>query len=167
MPVNAALQKLCSNVSSCRADVLESALALAHEIAQESGEGRPTGALFTIGRATDVLRLSRPLILDPLRGHAPEATHISNPDLRGTVKALAQLDGAFVVAENGTVVAACRYLDVPTGDIDIPLGLGSRHVAAASLSKQLGIAVIVVSQSGIVRAFFDGTLISDSTADSS
>ena len=164
MAVSTALQRLCSNVPSCRLDVLESALSLAHEIARESGEGRPTGALITIGRETDVLRLSRPLILDPLCGHVPEATHISHPDLRGTVKALAQLDGAFVVAENGTVVAACRYLDVPTGAMDIPLGLGSRHIAAASLSKQLGIVVIVVSQSGVVRTFFNGTLIPESNA---
>ena len=162
MPVSTALQRLCSGVPSCRVEVLESALTLAHEIAREGAEGRPSGALITIGRATDVLRLSRPLILDPLRGHAAEATHITNPDLRGTVKALAQLDGAFVVAENGTVVAACRYLDVPTGDIAVPLGLGSRHVAAAAVSKQLGIIVIVVSQSGTVRTFFDGILMSES-----
>jgi DNA integrity scanning protein DisA with diadenylate cyclase activity len=71
---------------------------------------------------------------------------------------LSQLDGAFVIDEDGTVVAACRYLDVPTSNVDVPLGLGSRHVAAASISKQLGIFAIVVSQSGIVRAFYDGTL---------
>jgi hypothetical protein len=33
--------------------------------------------------------------------------------LQGTVKELAQLDGAFVITEDGTVVAACRYLDAP------------------------------------------------------
>ena len=65
-----------------------------------------------------------------------------------------------MIAEDGTVVAACRYLDVPSGDITVPLGLGSRHVAAAAISKQLGIVAIVVSQSGAVRAFFDGVLMS-------
>jgi diadenylate cyclase len=134
MAVSAALLRLCSSDPSCRLDVLDAALTLAYEIARESGEGRRAGALITIGRATEVLRLSRPLILDPLQGHAPDATHISNPDLRGTIKVLAQLDGAFIVDADGTVVGACRYLDVPTGNVDVPLGVGSRHVAAASIS---------------------------------
>ena len=158
MPVSTTLLTLCSNAESCRVEVLESAITLAHQIAANGGEGRRTGALITIGRAADVLRLSRPLILNPLQGHGRASTHITNPDLRGTVKVLSQLDGAFVVDGDGTVVAACRYLDVPTGNVDVPLGLGSRHVAAASISKQLGIFAIVVSQSGVVRAFYDGTL---------
>jgi hypothetical protein len=39
-------------------------------------------------------------------------------------------------------------------DVDVPLGLGSRHVAAASISKELGICAVVVSQSGVVRALY-------------
>lgn len=162
MPVSAELQRLCSTVDSCRLDILESVLSLAHEIGHEGGEDRRVGALFTVGRAPDVLRRSRPLILDPLRGHAPAATHIADPDLRGTLKVLAQLDGAFIVDDDGTVMAACRYLDVPTVNVDVPLGLGSRHVAAASISKELGIFAVVLSQSGVVRAFFAGTLVADS-----
>jgi diadenylate cyclase len=159
MPLNAKLRTLCSSETACRHDVLESVLSLSEEIARQAGEGRHLGALFTIGRAEDVLRYSRPLILDPLRGHAPDSTHISNADLRGTLRELAQLDGAFVVTEAGAVVAACRYLDVPTTRIAIQLGYGSRHVAAAAISKLLHIFTVVLSQSGVIRVFFDGEVV--------
>jgi diadenylate cyclase len=151
-------EKICSEVTWCRHDVLEIILELAIEIAREGREGRRVGTLFTLGRADAVVAASRPLILDPLMGHAPAATHISDANLRGTLKELAQLDGAFVVSEEGVVVAACRYLDASVGDIDLPLGLGSRHLAAASVSKKLGIIAIVVSESAIVRVFCAGEL---------
>jgi diadenylate cyclase len=55
--------------------------------------------------------------------------------LRGTVKELAQLDGAFVVSNDGFVVSACRYLDAAASDVTLPLGLGSRHLAGGSISS--------------------------------
>jgi diadenylate cyclase len=161
MPFISTLDTIYSTTDWCRRDVLEAVLTLAHEIARQGQEGRRTGALFTVGRADAVLNCSRPLILDPLSGHVRAATHISNPDLRGTIKALAQLDGAFVIAEDGTVVAACRYLDALAEGVNVPLGLGSRHVAAASVSKQLDIVAVVVSQTGVVRVFFKGALVSE------
>jgi DNA integrity scanning protein DisA with diadenylate cyclase activity len=133
----AVLKKLCSAVPWCEPEILEQAVELALEIAREGREGRRIGTLFTLGVAEAVLAASRPLILDPLAGHAPARTHISDPDLRGTLKELAQLDGAFVISEAGTVVAACRYLDASVERIDLPLGLGSRHLAAASISHRL------------------------------
>jgi DNA integrity scanning protein DisA with diadenylate cyclase activity len=96
--------------------------------------------------------------LDPLAGHAPAATHVTDRRLRGTVKELAQLDGAFVIAENGTVVAACRYLDALAENVDVPLGLGSRHVAAAAVSRRCRVVAVVVSESGVVRVFGNGEL---------
>ena len=131
---------------------------LALEIAREGREGRRIGTLFTLGHADAVLAASRALILDPLAGHTPAKTHITDPNLRGTIKELAQLDGAFVISESGAVVAACRYLDASVEKIDVPLGLGSRHLAAASMSQRLGIVAIVVSESGIVRLFHDGRI---------
>jgi DNA integrity scanning protein DisA with diadenylate cyclase activity len=128
-------------------------------MARQGNEGRPVGALFTIGRADDVLRYSRPLILDPLSGHSPESRRITDPDLRGTIKALAQLDGAFVITEQGLAAAACRYLDVPGTGVNIQLGLGSRHVAAAAISKLLHILAVVLSQSGVIRVLFDGRVV--------
>jgi DNA integrity scanning protein DisA with diadenylate cyclase activity len=141
--------------------VFASALDLALEIAREGREGRHVGTLFTLGRADQVLASSRPLILDPLAGHAPGATHVANPALRGTLKELAQLDGAFIVADDGIVVAASRYLDSSAEGLAVPFGLGSRHVAAAAVSKQLGVVAIVVSESGVVRVFLDGELIGE------
>jgi diadenylate cyclase len=63
------------------------------------------------------LRHSRSLILDPLAGHPEAVRHITDANLRGTLKELAQLDGAFVVSDAGVVVAACRYLDATASDV--------------------------------------------------
>jgi len=104
------------------------------------------------------MRMSKPLILDPLAMHPQDARQISDPNLRGTIKELAQLDGAFIVDENGVVVAACRYLDTSSKDVDMPFGLGSRHLAAASISKESNAIAIVVSESAVVRVFYEGYL---------
>jgi DNA integrity scanning protein DisA with diadenylate cyclase activity len=77
------------------------------------------------------------------------------------VKELAQLDGAFVISEEGAVVAACRYLDASVGDVELPLGLGNRHLAAGSVSKKLGLIAIVVSESAVVRMFHKGSLVAE------
>jgi DNA integrity scanning protein DisA with diadenylate cyclase activity len=156
--ISEAINALCAQVPWCDPAVLQSTVELALEIAREGREGRRIGTLFVIGRADAVLAASRALILDPLAGHAPERTHISDPNLRGTLKELAQLDGAFVMTETGTVVAACRHLDASAEHIDLPLGLGSRHLAAASITRRLGILAIVVSESGVVRLFHQGRL---------
>jgi DNA integrity scanning protein DisA with diadenylate cyclase activity len=142
-------------------DIMEPTIELAIEIAREGREGHRIGTIFTVGDAGAVLECSRPLILDPLAGHPEAARHITDADLRGTLKELAQLDGAFVISDEGVVVAACRYLDTITSDIDLSLGLGSRHFAAASISKATKAIGIVVSQSALVRVFADGALIAE------
>jgi hypothetical protein len=153
--------QVCSTVAWCREDILSATLELAVEIAREGREGRRIGTLFTVGAADAVLVSSRALILDPLAGHVPAATHITDPNLRGTVKELAQLDGAFVMTEGGTVVAACRYLDASAEHVSVPLGLGSRHLAAASMSRKFDLIAIVVSESAVVRVFYGGGLVAE------
>lgn len=139
---------------------LQSVLVLAVEIAREGREGRKVGTMFTVGDEQETLKRSTPLILDPLLGHPDEKKHVNDPDMRQTVKELAQLDGAFIVSEDGTVVSATRYINASSEGIDLPLGLGSRHMAGASVSKQTAAVAVVVSESSIVRIFQDGQIVS-------
>jgi DNA integrity scanning protein DisA with diadenylate cyclase activity len=139
-----------------RRRVLEEIIQLAVEIAREGREGRKIGTLFVVGDVAAVLERSRPLLLDPLHGHDPEVLHVSEPGLRETVKELAQLDGAFLVADDGTFVSAGRYVDV---DLDSELflpGLGARHAAGASITRATAALAVVVSQSSVVRVFVNG-----------
>src|SRR5467141_5431437 len=142
-------------------DVLEALIGLAVEIAREGREGRRVGALFTLGDENAVLARSRPLILDPLLGHPESSRHVTNLNLRGTIKELAQLDGGFVVSHNGIVLSACRYFDAVAEQVDVPLGLGSRHIAAANLSAVTNAVGIVVSESSVVRLFCPGQLVGE------
>jgi diadenylate cyclase len=139
-------------------EVIEPLIELAVEIAREGREGRRIGTLFTLGDHEAVLARSRSLILDPLYGHPEPQRCITDPNLRGTIKELAQLDGAFVVTEGGIFVAACRYLDASGTGVNVPLGLGSRHLAAANMSSVTNAVGIVVSESATVRVFCHGKL---------
>ncbi|MDT7603099.1 MAG: diadenylate cyclase [Acidobacteriota bacterium] len=152
---------ICGKVRRCNRENLEPVIELAVEIAREGREGRRIGTLFTFGDAEAVLARSRPLILDPLAGHAPEAKNIRDQNLRGTIKELAQLDGAFVVSDAGVVVSACRYLDAMASDVVLPFGLGSRHVAGGSISQVTDAVAIVVSESSMVRVFDDGKMVAE------
>jgi DNA integrity scanning protein DisA with diadenylate cyclase activity len=154
-------KSICQRVRKCNKKNLEPAIELAVEIAREGREGRRIGTLFTFGDADAVLARSRPLILDPLAGHSDEVKMITDPNLRGTIKELAQLDGAFVVSDEGVVVSACRYLDAMASDVVLPFGMASRHLAGASISQVTDAVAIVVSESSMVRVFDDGRLVAE------
>src|SRR5713226_3957455 len=146
-------ESILCQVTEYDPDVLESLIGLAVEIAREGREGRRVGTLFTLGDENAVLARSRPLILDPLLGHPEASRHVTNLNLRGTIKELAQLDGGFVVSHEGIVLSACRYLDAVAAHGDVPLGLGSRQMAAVNMSAGTEAVVIVVSESSVVRLF--------------
>ena len=154
-------KSICQRVRRCDKKNLEPTIELAVEIAREGREGRRIGTLFTFGDADGVLARSRPLILDPLAGHPEQSREIRDPNLRGTIKELAQLDGAFVVSDQGIVVSACRYLDAMASEIMLPYGMASRHLAGASISQVTDAVAIVVSESSMVRVFDDGKLVAE------
>ena len=160
---NDIFKTICTVKRGVDSQVLEQTIVLAVEVAREGREGRKIGTLFVIGDEQAVISSSKPLILDPLAGHPDESKHITNPDLRETLKELAQLDGAFVISDSGIVVSAARYLHTASDSLDVPLGLGSRHMAAASVSHRTRAVAVVVSESSMVRLFDDGELISEIT----
>jgi diadenylate cyclase len=151
------------DLGACNATpgVLMAVTDLAIEIAREGREGRKIGTLFTVGAEEEVLTRSRCLILDPLAGHPLTSRDVENPDARETIKELAQLDGGFVIGASGTALSACRYFEATLPQSDQPLGLGTRHIAAASISAATGAVAIVVSESSIVRLYSGGTLINE------
>jgi diadenylate cyclase len=154
-------EEICSAKRQVNARVLKQTVSLAVEIAREGREGRKIGTLFVVGDSGEVMRRSKPLILDPLQGHADEDKQIEHHDMRETIKELAQLDGAFLVSNAGVVLSAARYIDAASDNLDLPLGLGSRHMAGASISQQTSAVSVVVSESSMVRMFDDGELVSE------
>jgi diadenylate cyclase len=142
-----------------RRRTLEEVIQLAVELAREGREGRKVGTLFVIGAVGDILGQSRPLLLDPLYGHPSELLRVERPEFRETVKEFAQLDGAFLVRDDGTFVSAGRFIDVDVSAAENFLpGLGTRHAAAASVSRATDAVAVVVSQSSVVRVFAGGEL---------
>ena len=156
-----AFHQICGPKKHCAANVLENTIQLAVEIAREGREGRKVGTLFVVSDEKEVLKRSRPLILDPLYGHPADEKKICDPDMRETVKELSQLDGAFIVSGDGVVISAARYINASSRRIELPLGLGSRHVAAASISRDTQAVSVVVSESSVVRVFNEGKLIAE------
>jgi len=154
-------ESILCQVTEYDPEVLDSLIELAVEIAREGREGRRIGTLFTLGDEQAVLARSRSLILDPLVGHPELSRHVSDLNLRGTIKELAQLDGGFVVSRSGIFLSACRYLDAVVSSADVPLGLGSRHIAAANMSAVTNAVGIVVSESSVVRLFCHGKLVGE------
>ena len=157
--LDAAFGDVCrtTRCSDVRRRTLEEVLQLAVEVAREGREGRKIGTLFVVGDVEATLSRSRPLLLDPLYGHPPELLHVARPEFRETVKELAQLDGAFLVDDDGTFAAAARYIDVDLSAPEAFLpGLGTRHAAGASISAATRATAIVVSQSSVVRVFANG-----------
>ena len=154
-------KEICSERRGVDTRVLEQTITLAVELAREGREGRKIGTLFVVGDSDAVLECSRPLILDPLYGHPEESKSIEDPNVRESLKELAQLDGAFIVSNEGVVLSAARYIDTSSDNLEVPLGLGSRHMAAASVSWRTKAVAVAVSESSMVRMFDDGELISE------
>lgn len=131
--LQAVLDQIDLDASGAALETLAAVADVAIEIAREGREGRRIGTLFTVGAESEVLRRSRCLILDPLAGHPAAKRSIHDPDLRETVKELAQLDGGFVISRDGTVLSACRYFEATLPQHKQPLGGKPTHRSGVDL----------------------------------
>jgi diadenylate cyclase len=140
--------------------VVESLIHVAMEIGAEGYEGHPTGTILVIGDSTAVMEKSRQLTLNPFQGMSEADRNCLDPPIRDALKTFAMLDGAFIIREEGVVLSAGRYLQVVSKDANVPMGLGSRHSAAAAVTMETKAVGITVSQTtGTVRVFKEGKIV--------
>jgi DNA integrity scanning protein DisA with diadenylate cyclase activity len=142
-----------------RADpgVVRDVLEVAVELGKKGQKGKPVGALFVVGDAGKVMNKSRPLSYNPFeKSHV----HVGDPIVNVMLKEFSRLDGAFVISDSGKIVSAYRYLEPSAEGVDIPKGLGARHMAGGAITRDTNAISIVLSESdGLVRAFKGGELV--------
>lgn len=136
--------------------VVEALVSLAMAIGHEGFEGHPIGTIFVLGDSTAVMEKSKQLTLNPFQGISEAERNVLDPSIREALKNFAVLDGAFIIREDGVVLAAGRYLQADAA-VELPLGLGARHAAASAITVETNAVAISVSQSsGTVRVFKGG-----------
>jgi len=140
--------------------VLEAVLNIALQVGYEGFEGSPVGTIFVVGDSTAVMEKSKQLTLNPLQGYSEDERNILDPSVRDSIKNYCVLDGAFVIREDGVVLAAGRYLRTPDDqEIELPLGLGTRNAAATGITMvSNSIAFVVSKTTGTVRIYKEGKL---------
>jgi diadenylate cyclase len=144
-------------VGSVRPEVFDGVLNLAIELANQGREGKPVGTIFTLGDHEKVLQFSRQLVMNPFHGYPEEDRNIMDPHLRETMREFSAIDGAFVIRDDGVVMAAGRHLNAALEEGELPRGLGSRHVAGAGITAVTDAVAIAISESdGTVRIFKQG-----------
>ncbi|MCI0573800.1 MAG: diadenylate cyclase [Myxococcaceae bacterium] len=140
--------------------VVDALIQLALQIGQEGFEGHPIGTIIALGDHNSVLEKSRQITINPFQGLSEAERNVLDPKIREAIKNFSVLDGAFVIREDGVVLAAGRYLSSADESVRIPLGLGARHAAAAGITSATDCIALVVSQtSGAVRLFKNGNIV--------
>ncbi|MBS2021779.1 MAG: DNA integrity scanning protein DisA nucleotide-binding domain protein [Deltaproteobacteria bacterium] len=141
--------------------VVEALVSLAMAIGHEGFEGHPIGTIFVLGDSTAVMEKSKQLTINPFGGISEAERNVLDPRIREALKNFAVLDGAFIIREDGVVLAAGRYLQVgEMSDVPLQLGLGARHAAAAAITVDSKAVAISVSQSsGTVRVYQGGQVV--------
>lgn len=143
-----------------RADirVIEAVLQIASEIAREGREKGHVGAIFIIGDTDRVLQTSRQVVINPFQGHPASVRNVLDPANWETAKEFGQIDGAFIVRDDGVIEAAGRYIEVKN-PVSLPSGLGGRHLASAAVTKETKAVAITISETGVIRIFKDGEIV--------
>jgi DNA integrity scanning protein DisA with diadenylate cyclase activity len=154
------LTELVKLTDGIRPDTLQMTLSVACRIGRVTRSGKPLGALPVLGDSRSVLKNSRQLILKPFEGHEEANRTVRNPDIHEMLVELAKLDGAFVLRGDGFIQTAGAFLAAPTTAVNIPRGLGARHLTAAAVTANTNATAVVVSSTdGDVRVFSHGELV--------
>ena len=148
------------SVGDVQHHVLNRVLTIASGLGREGREGKPVGALFVLGQYEGVTSHCRQMVINPFRGYQQDQCNILDPSLEETIKEFSVIDGAFVLRGDGIVMSAGTHLSVPTRDLALQPGLGSRHTAAAGITASTGALAVTISEStGTVRLYAQGKAI--------
>jgi diadenylate cyclase len=143
-----------------RPKALDYAVAIACKIGRAARRGKRIGAIFMLGDSLKVLEGSRQLIPNPFKGHEQANRTLMNLDIHDAIVELSKLDGAFVVRGDGLIQTAGVFLSAFKVDVELPVGLGARHAAAAAVTARTAATGVVVSASdGNVRVFSAGRMV--------
>jgi DNA integrity scanning protein DisA with diadenylate cyclase activity len=141
-------------------DTLRAVVGLALAIGREGREGHPVGTMFVVGDTRKVLTMCRPMNFNPFRGYSQDERDIKHRSVREQIKDIAQLEGALLIRRDGVAVAACMRIEAPNRGIRVEMGLGTRHAAAAAISRATKAIAVTVSQStGSVRLYQGGEMV--------
>ena len=141
-------------------DIVMAVVDIALDIGALGREGKSVGTMFVIGDGEHVLKSSHQAVFNPFRGYPKKERMISLPEAVESIKELAQLDGAIVISARGVIEAAGRHVDAAGALTKQLRGLGSRHRAAAGITRRTDAVAIVVSEStGRVTIFDRGRII--------
>lgn len=119
-------------------------------------EGRRIGTAFIVGGDTKNIleNLTEQIVWNPFGYGTSERRNITNDDIKDSIIAFSQLDGVFIISNEGVVEAAGRRIksNIEAKDETMP-GKGTRHHSVKILTSITPAMGIVVSQSGPITIF--------------
>jgi PAS domain S-box-containing protein len=129
-------------------NVFDAVFHLCVEISRDGREGHMIGTSFVVGDEQTVMKHSRPCTINSFEGQPVEKRQITNPDNAEVIKGLAQMDGAFVIRDDGTIEASGRHFIIDNLVLKIPEGYGTRHSSVAGITQMTNAIGFVVSTTG-------------------
>ncbi len=129
-------------------DVLRAVVDLATEIGREGAKGQPIGTILVVGDTRKVLSMSHFQNFNPFRGYSRAERDVRKRDVREQIKEIAKLDGAILIGRDGIAGSGLPTPERAAARVwSMRKGFGSRHMAAAGISKQTNAIAFAVSQS--------------------
>jgi DNA integrity scanning protein DisA with diadenylate cyclase activity len=140
-------------------EVFERLLTIVLELAAEGKEGRPLGTVFVLGDHEKVMAMSSQMVINPFAAVPEAERNILDAALKENIREFSTIDGAFIIRDDGVVLAAGRHLAPSVETSELPQGLGARHRSAAGITSLTNSIALVISEStGDVRIFSRGKL---------
>lgn len=165
------LKDLLKLTDGIRPAVLDTVVDIARRIGLISRRKKSLGTIFVLGDSTEVLRRSKQLVPNPFNRSEESKRMITDPGTHDSVIELAKLDGAFIIRGDGLIRTAGTFLGSESEEdledihsvnegMDLPEGLGTRHVASAAITACTEATAVVISETdGNIRVFSGGQMV--------